>query len=579
MATSPSGPDCSREFRLVDSRAVILGAVRRLNWGAVRHLSSARLKAIGAVSILLAFGAWAMSSPVGSSPDEDFHLTSIWCSHGAREGSCEPGTGPDTRTVRRDLVDAPCFAYKPDESAACQGDFSSPEMVVTDRGNFDGLYPPVFYYVQGFLVGDDVVQSVMLMRLLNVVLFVALFTAVYLMVPTRLRGPMLLASLLTAVPLGMFLVPSINPSGWAILAAATVFVSILGYLTTENRRHRLMLGGLAALALLIGAGARADAAIFGVVAIATASILTVRRGSSRAGYVRDNRRLIYPLVLAVVAVLSFFTAGQSSFADPGASATQSFSFGRLVRTALDVPILWIGGMGAPAPTREFDQPGWPWGLGWLDTAMPGVVWVGLWGVYAAVLFIAVTGADRRRVLAISVAGVAAIFIPAYIQYLADTPVGGMIQPRYVLPLLTILVATATVRLNGPTFRLTSAQRWIVVVVLCLANAAALYANLRRYVTGNASAFWNLDRAPAWWWSIPISPLTVFVVGSLAFSVGVVLLSKDFTAIRPSSEEPVSGAVDPDLGHSSAAEPGGITIVAGGQESGRLVRHSSAVDQP
>ena len=293
-------------------------------------------------------------------------------------------------------------------------------MVVTDRGNFTGLYPPVFYYVQGFFVGADVATSVMLMRAFNAALFIGLFAAIYFLVSSGLRRAILGGALLTAVPLGMFLVPSINPSGWGLLAAATLFVSVLGYLTATERPRRIALGALAALALLIGAGARADAAIFAVVAITAAMILAAQWNA------RDARRLAYPAVLAVAAVLSFFSAGQSSFADPDAS-NQSFSLGRLLRAALDVPALWIGGMGAPPPKRDFGT-GWPWGLGWLDTSMPGVVWVGMWGVYASVLFIALAGAKQRQALAVGAVALASILIPTYIQYLSDTPVGGVSSP-------------------------------------------------------------------------------------------------------------------------------------------------------
>ena len=40
--------------------------------------------ALGAILIallaVLSFGSWAFSSAVGSAPDDDYHLTSIWCS-------------------------------------------------------------------------------------------------------------------------------------------------------------------------------------------------------------------------------------------------------------------------------------------------------------------------------------------------------------------------------------------------------------------------------------------------------------------------------------------------------------------
>lgn len=34
-------------------------------------------------------GAWAFASPAGSSPDDDYHLASIWCAQGERDSICE----------------------------------------------------------------------------------------------------------------------------------------------------------------------------------------------------------------------------------------------------------------------------------------------------------------------------------------------------------------------------------------------------------------------------------------------------------------------------------------------------------
>ena len=31
---------------------------------------------------------WSLSSPIGSGVDTDYHLTSIWCANGTRDGIC-----------------------------------------------------------------------------------------------------------------------------------------------------------------------------------------------------------------------------------------------------------------------------------------------------------------------------------------------------------------------------------------------------------------------------------------------------------------------------------------------------------
>ena len=41
------------------------------------------------LALLVVFGSWAVTSPVGSSPDDDYHLSSIWCAGGERSGVCE----------------------------------------------------------------------------------------------------------------------------------------------------------------------------------------------------------------------------------------------------------------------------------------------------------------------------------------------------------------------------------------------------------------------------------------------------------------------------------------------------------
>jgi hypothetical protein len=524
----------------------------------VRRLTPARLRALGAVCLLVALGSWSLASPVGSSPDEDYHLVSIWCSHGERAGLCEGLTAESARVPTPLLTDS-CYAFHPAQSAACQLPMTT-ELVQTTRGNFAGGYPPVFYWVDGFFAGHDIGNAVVLIRIVNVVLFLAVFSAVYLLLPPGLRRAQVAGTLLTAVPLDMFLVPSLNPSSWAILSAATFLVSVLGYLTTEDRRRRLALGAMAALTLLIGAGARGDSAIYAVVAVAAALILTAR--ASRTGL----RRLIYPAVLAVIAGVAFLSVGQSASANPNNSTADHFSLGRLTRVALDVPALWIGGMGARVAKDSVD-----WGLGWLDTAMPAMVWVGGGCLYAAVLFYALTSAGRRRMLAAGLVGLAALLVPTYLLYVTDQYVGDFLQPRYVLPLLTMLAVTAMVRLDGAAFRLTRGHRWTVVTILAIANAVALYINIRRYVTGTDVLSWNLNRGIEWWWKIPISPMAVWVIGALAFGVGIAVLTAELTTSAKANGAAVdapgaaaargTAAEGPTRALTSADDPEPVTVIA------------------
>src|SRR4051794_13144876 len=114
------------------------GAVsRKILIGCVTGLMKPRIvAAIGASAryglipllALVALGAWALSSPVGASPDEDYHLTSIWCGQGIEAGQCEAADAPSNRKIPASLLYGPkCFAFHPETSAQCQSRWFSPE--------------------------------------------------------------------------------------------------------------------------------------------------------------------------------------------------------------------------------------------------------------------------------------------------------------------------------------------------------------------------------------------------------------------------------------------------------------------
>jgi hypothetical protein len=102
-----------------------------------------------------------------------------------------------------------------------------------------------------------------------------------------------------------------------------------------------------------------------------------------------------------------------------------------------------------------------------------------------------------------------------------------VQPRYLLPLIALLVAVALVRdskQGGLEF--SSIQVWILGALLVIANTVALNTNIRRYISGLDIQSVNLDFAIEWWWEdFPFSPQSVWIVGSLSFALFLVSLWK------------------------------------------------------
>lgn len=483
---------------------------------------------VAPLALLVSLLTWGVSSPQGSSPDEHYHLASIWCADGIVPGVCEEGSAPQYRSVRADIAEAShCFRWHPDQSAACVVDDA--RMVETDQANWAGeAYPPVFYSVMRmFIVPDDVGLSVLILRSLNAVLYVGLLTALFFLLPRRLRPPMIWGAALTIVPLGAFLIPSINPSTWAILSATGLWVATWGYFVERRLTRRILLGALAVTFLVVGAGARSDAAVYGVLAMIVGTVL---------GFERSRRFLlsaILPVALTAVAVAFFFTSGQSAIVSASTASTDApLALHQLAFLDLKLlPELWAGVFGT-------------WGLGWLDTTMPGSVWVTTIAMFSAVCFWALSRGDVRKWIV--TAGVAAslVVVPMFILLHDGVIVGQYVQPRYIYPLIILFAGVVVTGFRRPGLGLNRTQLLVVAAGLTVANSVALHVNLRRYVTGVDVPGLNLDLAVEWWWNAPITPLGVWALGTVATAVlaGILVRAawsgrEDAKAIQASSVVP------------------------------------------
>lgn len=452
----------------------------------------------------LALASWGLSSAVGSSPDDEYHLASIWCGQGLREGICEAGASDETRVVPRVINErSSCYAYRPNQSAACEVPVVG-ETADTNRGNFAGGYPPVFYATMSVFVSADVSASVILMRTANAFLFVGLASLLFFLLPRSRRDALVLGAMVSLVPLGMFLIPSTNPSSWAVISAVTLWVSLLGFFETTSAKRKIALGSLATLATLLGAGARGDAAVYGIVAMLAAMVLSFQKTR------RYALSCLLPLGLAIGSALLFLSAGQAAVLTPDAfdaGMTQDQMLSLLVADLQLLPELWVGALGT-------------WGLGWLDTPLPGIVWVTCVAIFSAMIFGGLTTSPPRKSIAFAGVFVSLIIIPMYILVNDRVIVGAFVQPRYIYPLMIMLAGVALLQLDRSLLRFSWMQLMSMASALSIANAVALHINIRRYITGLDVGGFNLSNSPEWWWNLPIGPMGVWVIGAFSFAVAL-----------------------------------------------------------
>jgi len=241
---------------------------------------------------------------------------------------------------------------------------------------------------------------------------------------------------------------------------------------------------------------------------------------------------LLPFLLAMMAAIYYLSSAQSSIGSSGfsgyASSGQNVSWRSLLFTnLLNVPSLWAGIFGS-------------WSLGWMDTNMPAIVWVGGLSCFAALAFAGLASLSMRKTLVVVTVLGALWLLPTYILVQSGTVVGNGVQPRYILPLVTMLAGVLLLQAGGVRLIFSRGQVVALVATLSVVNAVALFFNMRRYITGTDVLSWNLSAAGGWWWNIPVAPIVVWIAGSLAFAAFLGIVAKD-TLPTLQADKPDHGA--------------------------------------
>ena len=461
--------------------------------------------------VILAFTtlcSWALASPVASSPDDDFHLSSIWCSGDGYRGMCEKSEVPSERKVSRALIESACYAHDPTISAGCQNDLAvlrDNTLLTSTRGNFNGGYPPVYYSFMHLFASTDVELSVFVMRIVNVLIFLLLGVLIWIYGPRSTRNMQTIPWLITCIPLGIFVLASNNPSSWGFTGIGMSALALYSLISSQGEPllNKSILAVVYFLSSLIASGARGDSALFSVL---TSGIIVFLTFSTWNKLLKFLPLVIFTTTTALI--LYFSSSAATSVARVGVAPENVgvSPFSVLTQNLLSLPDLFIGIFGV-------------WGLGWLDTPMPQLVWVTTSFIFVGFVAIAWQRQGIRRIIAQLIVVTALIALPLYILQKEMATVGQFLQPRYFLPLILLLAILVFESLSVQKFNPSRFFKLVVWAGLSIAQSISLYLNLDRYVHGTGiSTGFNLNHSIQWWWSgSVIGPMQVFILGSIAFS--------------------------------------------------------------
>jgi len=500
---------------------------------------------LGVISAFIVLLAWLLSSPPGSSPDDGYHLSSIWCARGFDPDRCVDGSPPGSSQPTGVVIvpaatqQVTCVATRSTESAACIYDALSlgpDRLVPTTGGNVGGERARLYYTAMSFFVSDDYPRAFFLIRFANVLIALLALTATIVVAPAPVRGAFAATWVVTAVPLGLFLVTSVNSSAWGLVGLTLVWGNVLTLLRTTTPIRRGAAGALMVLGLIMALGARTEALghlLFAGVALLLLSFegrsLWLDRWRSLGAAARTR---VVVALLAGVAVLVLLIRRVAPIGYLGSILSGSEAGyerlvlgGRsqpLISLLIEVPLLWTGSFG--------DR----FGLGWLDTAMPMVVYVMVLTSFAALLGLGLQNARPARIAALTTMTVALFALPTYTLLSIGAPVGESYQPRHYLPSIMLLLGIALVgSRDRQPLRLGRGGVIGLTIPLSIAHAVALHTNIRRYTQGlSIDVRLDLNETIGWWWAHGPSPMTTWVVGSLAFAL---MSTVALSLLRPASD--------------------------------------------
>jgi hypothetical protein len=475
----------------------------------------ARAWVIVPISFFIMCAGWALTSPVGSAPDDDYHLSSIWCAQGLGDGVCEaaPGNAAALLVPANVARAGLCFRFEASINAGCTlaapgaGAVSAlgavvapgvaPMVALTHVNNVEGLYPTAFYTVMSVFVGPDVERSVLNMRLFNILIASLLLAGLLRLTPHGLGSASVLAITVTFIPLGLFITASTNPSSWSVVGIGAYWAFAIAFLRHRNWRDRrgILLAAATAVSAAMAIGSRVDASTY--VVLATVIALTVS-GWRRA--LKTPGRLVLLGVIVVAAGITYLTVSPVSvIATDGASlGTANAGVGLLLTNLAYLPVLFQGIVGG-------------WNLGWNDTLMPPYIPVIGTVVVGALLYRGLAAPSRRKLVTAGIAALALVAVPIVFLQTQRLGVGELVQPRYLLPLLTLLVGVVSL---GPTLKhrleLPKVPALLIVAALSVSAILAFWANAHRYFAGSGFGLFDPKVDPAWVTSSGV-PLAVTVV--------------------------------------------------------------------
>ena len=472
------------------------------------------------IGTIITLGSWALASPPGSGPDDEYHLSSIWCSRGYRIEFCEKSTSIYEAKIplqlHRNGGPRTIFCYAGDSkiSASCiRGlDVEAVTKLESSKRFNTSSIASNFYKSNGFLVSSNVNGSILAMRFLQIFIFFGLISfAIY--SSGERKWAVLLALFVGMVPVGLFIIPSTSPSSWAITGVASAGICAMNFFVSLKKSYRVtaVIGFI--VAVIFTRNVRADINIMMAICVTLGAI---------SGFVSRETDRSLKFDRTKIIKLAFFAAPGLLYIHLKVFSLYPWRIARFIlggsfySLSNDSPQAFLGFLGGSIQ------------LGSADFAPPPVVLI-LMSV-GLITFIVITARFVPLKVKISSGfGLSLLFFFSY--WFSVGSIG--LASRYIMALYLVSLATfsasAVTSRRLANFNFSKSSLVTIFLTISLGQSLSLHQSIRRYITGTNISGWNLNKGAQWWWTHGPSPLSIWIIGSVAFSVAlfIVLLMTNY----------------------------------------------------
>lgn len=450
---------------------------------------------VSSLFIFLVSAAWAISTPLGASPDEPAHIIkAASVARGQLIGEMTEAPAVTRVQVPTGLASStgwPCFAFDSTKEASCTPAIADGADLVSAKTSA-GLYNPTYYAIVGVpsLLTDDTSRAVILMRLAGG-LVASFFLAVTFCALLRLGNPMWtgLGFVGALTPMVFFLNGAVNPNALETATGAALLAALLVVVDGKSSHERWWLGAAAVSGFLL-AQARGLSPLW-MAMIALAVLIFIPPARLSVLLKRLDVWITIVVLGAGVGVAGLWIVATGTLGSMGVFP----GAGEVGRGEAFMEML-VG--------RSFD-PGIVGVFGWLDTMAPAFDYV-LWSFLGLGLVVgALTVARGRSLAAVVVCVGGLMLVPPIVQAASVKSSGYIWQGRYALVAYVVVVliasvamATSRISAGPPGERIPARFIGIVGGLVVIGQFFAMATAIKRYSVG-ADTSWldSLREAPLW----------------------------------------------------------------------------------